>query len=56
MLWAGVPTNPGPGGPEGQSRVKVERASGAYITYWIEVTNLTNTTVGIEGRYAILDR
>ena len=56
VLWDVVPTNPGPGGPEVQSRVKVERASGAYITYWIEVTNLTNTTVGIEGRYVILDR
>jgi hypothetical protein len=51
-----APTTPGPGGPEVKSRVKVERASGAYITYWIEVTNLTNRQVDIEGRYVILDR
>jgi hypothetical protein len=56
VLWDVVPTTPGPGGPEVKSRVKVERASGAYITYWIEVTNLTNRQVDIEGRYVILDR
>jgi len=55
-LWDVVPTTLGPGGPEVKSRVKVERASGAYITYWIEVTNLTNRQVDIEGRYVILDR
>jgi hypothetical protein len=54
MLWEVVPRSVLPGAPEVSWRVQVERASGAYITYWIQVTNLTNQDIEIEGRYSIL--
>jgi hypothetical protein len=54
--WDVMPVTPRPGAPEIKSRVAVERASGAYITYWIAVTNLTNSPVDIEGRFVILGR
>ena len=36
--------------------VAVQRASGAFITYWITVTNTTNVPVAFEGRYEVLGR
>jgi hypothetical protein len=35
-------------------RVRVERASFANITYWIEVTNLTGAPITFEARYNVL--
>lgn len=54
IMWYVVPTTPKPGAPEIQWTVAVERASATACTYWITVTNLTNVSVAIEGRYAIL--
>ncbi len=54
VLWTVVPTSPAPGAPQIRWRVKVERASDAYATYWICITNITNQPVAIEGRYAVL--
>jgi hypothetical protein len=54
MLWTVIPTTPAPGAPQVSWRVKVERATDRYATYWICITNLTNQPVGIEGRYAVL--
>ena len=54
VVWEIVPTMPGPGGAEVSWRVQIERASGAYVTYWIAVTNLTNQDIQIEGRYSVL--
>ena len=54
VIWYVVPTTPRPGGPEIRWKVQVERASDAFITYWIEITNLTNTSVNVEGRFAVL--
>lgn len=54
MIWTVMPTNPMPGAPQVTWKVKVERASSEFVTYWIEVTNLTGSTVNFEGRYAIL--
>lgn len=56
VLWDVVPTTPRPGAAEVTWKVHVERASGAFITYWIEVTNLTNVDIEIEGRFSILGR
>lgn len=56
ILWDIVPTAPRPGAPEVGWKVKIERASGAFLTYWIEVTNLTDQDIEIEGRFCILGR
>lgn len=56
VLWEAVPTTQTPGSPSITSKTKIERASGAYITYWIDVTNLTGQDVQFEGRYIVLDR
>lgn len=34
--------------------MQIERASDAYVTYWISITNLTAVPVNIEARYAVL--
>lgn len=52
--WTVVPTTPRAGGPQIRWNVEVERASDAYITYWISITNLTSENVDIEARYAVL--
>jgi hypothetical protein len=54
VLWTVVPTTPRPGAPQVKWKVKVERATDQFATYWICVTNLTNQPVAIEGRYAVL--
>jgi hypothetical protein len=54
VLWTVMPTTPVLGAPQIRWRVKVERATDRYATYWICVTNLTNQPVAIEGRYAVL--
>jgi subtilase family protein len=54
VLWTVMPTTPRPGGPQVRWRVRVERASDQFATYWICITNLTNQAVNIEGRYAVL--
>lgn len=54
VVWTVVPLSPRPGGPEINFSVKVERASDRYITYWLDITNLTNAEVQIEARYAVL--
>jgi len=56
MIWTVMPTTPYGGGAELTWSVAVQRTSAEYVTYWITVTNLTNTTVAFEGRYAILSR
>jgi hypothetical protein len=53
VVWEVVPTTTG-SGPQVSWDVQVERSSGAYVTYWIVVTNLTGDDVGIEGRYSVL--
>jgi hypothetical protein len=54
VAWTVVPTTPQPGAPQIKWEVGVERAEDAFITYWITITNLTGTEVGIEARYAVL--
>ncbi len=52
--WTVVPTTVDRGAPQISWSVEVERASGDHLTYWITVENLTDTEVGIEGRYCIM--
>jgi len=54
VLWNVVPMSPRPGAPQIEFHTRVERASDRYITYWIDITNLTNAEVQIEARYAVL--
>jgi hypothetical protein len=54
VIWMVVPTTSLPGEPDITWNVEVERASGEYITYWITISNLTSTPVGIEARYSVL--
>jgi Subtilase family len=54
VLWTVVPTSPVPGAPQVSWKVKVERATDRYATYWICVSNLTSQPVAVEGRYAVL--
>ncbi len=54
VVWTVVPTSPRPGTPQTRLKVQVERSSDAFITYWLNVTNLTNQAVTIEGRFTVL--
>jgi hypothetical protein len=49
-----MPTSPKPGAPQLRWRVRVERATDYYATYWIDVTNVTGAPVDFEARYAVL--
>lgn len=55
VLWTVVPTSVRNGAPEVDWSVAVERAAVNAVTYWITISNLTNTSVDIEGRYEILN-
>lgn len=54
VLWNVVPLSPRPGAPQIAFSVRVERASDRFITYWLDISNLTNTEVQVEARYAVL--
>jgi hypothetical protein len=51
-----MPTSLNTTGAEIKWTVRVQRASNEFLTYWIQVQNLTATTVTFEGRYCILSR
>ena len=55
VVWTVVPVTAGPGAPQVEWDVEVQRASTTAITYWISIHNLSAAAVDIEGRYAILD-
>ena len=54
VVWMIVPTTPTSGGPQLQWSVAVENSSSG-VTYHVTITNLTAQSVGVEGRYAILN-
>lgn len=54
VVWTVVPTTPNPGNPSITWRVQVERASDAFITYWINITNSATATTDFEARFAVL--
>jgi hypothetical protein len=56
VIWTVMPTTPTPGGPSVTWKTQVERASAEFVTYWINVSNVTNRTVQFEGRFAILSK
>ena len=54
VLWTVVPTSITPGGAQIRWNVMVERASDAFITFWIDITNISGVPVDIEARYGVL--
>ncbi len=54
LLWTVIPTSVTPGGPQIRWNVLVERASDRFITYWIDITNISSASADIEARYAVL--
>jgi hypothetical protein len=54
--WMVMPTSLTTVGAEITWTVKVQRASNEFLTYWIQVQNLTAATVTFQGRYCILSR
>jgi hypothetical protein len=54
VVWTVVPVTVRNGAPQIRWRVQVERATSGAITYWISITNLVDTDVDIEARYAVL--
>ncbi len=53
-LWTVMPTTINTTGAQLSWSVQVQRSSGAYITYWVTVTNKTNVPVNFEARYQTL--
>jgi hypothetical protein len=43
-----------PGAPQLQLTVRTERSSDSFVTYWLDIANVTNSTVEFEARYAVL--
>lgn len=56
VVWTVMPVTVKPGAPSVTWKTQVERASPEFVTYWINVTNLGNTPVQFEGRFAILSK
>ncbi len=56
IFWTVMPTTVNTANPQLTWKVEVQRASGAFVTYWITVTNTTNVPVNFEGRYEVLGR
>jgi hypothetical protein len=54
VVWTVVPLTVRSGTPQIRWRVQVERATSGEITYWISITNLVDSDVEIEARYAVL--
>ena len=55
VIWTVMPTTPGTAAQITMT-VQVQRASAEFVTYWLNVQNLTATAVSFEGRYCILSR
>ena len=53
VSWSVLPTNPAMGGPRVEWTVRTERATDYYVTYWIDIKNLTGEQTYFEARYAV---
>jgi hypothetical protein len=56
VVWTVMPTTVNTANAQITSTVQVQRASAEFVTYWIEVQNLTANTVAFQGRFCILSR
>lgn len=55
VAWNVVPTSPRSGAPQIDWDVEVERANANFITYWVNIRNVSPDPVNIEARYAVLN-
>jgi hypothetical protein len=56
VVWQVVPTSPGVDGPaQLEWKVQLTRQTATLVKWFIEVKNVTNVTVNLEARYAILN-
>jgi hypothetical protein len=56
VVWMVVPTSPVQDqAAQIEWKVQVERQTSTLVKYYLEVKNLSNRTVNIEARYAVLD-
>ncbi len=56
VLWLVVPTGPiQDSSPQIEWKVQLERQNTNLLKYYIEIRNLTSSSVNIEARYAVLD-
>jgi hypothetical protein len=56
VVWMVVPTGPTQdSSAQVEWKVQVERQTTTRLKYYIEIKNVSNRTVNIEARYAILD-
>lgn len=55
VVWTVVPVTPGPGAPQVEWSVKVQRQTASLLTYHLTIKNLSSASVDIEARYAILN-
>jgi hypothetical protein len=56
VTWGVMPLTVNTGAPQLTWDVSVQRPSGAYVTYFLSVTNLTNVPVEFQANYAVLGR
>ena len=56
VLWTVVPTSPVTPAAGVSWKVRVERASRERITYWVSITNDTDSAVEVDARYEIVVR
>jgi hypothetical protein len=54
VFWTVVPTTVRSGAPQIKWKVRVERASDRFITYWICITNVSSASTEVEARYTVL--
>ncbi|NTU86272.1 MAG: hypothetical protein HGA45_44250, partial [Chloroflexales bacterium] len=56
VVWTIAPTTVSspPGAPQLQLSVRTERSSDSFVTYWLDIANLSSGTVEFEARYAVL--
>jgi hypothetical protein len=56
VIWTVMPTQPFSTAAQVTWTVQVQRQSAEFVTYWIDVQNLTAVPVTFEGRFCILSR
>jgi hypothetical protein len=56
VVWTLAPTTVAarPGAPQLNLTVRTERSSDGFVTYWLDIANVTNTAVEFEARYVVL--
>jgi hypothetical protein len=54
VFWTVVPTTVRSGTPQIKWKVRVERASDRFITYWICITNVSSASTEVEAWYSVL--